>query len=137
MDDNPWQVDTIEDFLYYKCPECSFEVRKQQVFQEHAIENHPLSYVFFGKKDEEEEFHDPLKIEDVTSNALVVQYEKLPNKKEIRFKTICKKPKDQKILMPTLLYVMNQNLIQKQKLTKVIRRILLISFKKKKNSMTP
>ena len=86
MDDNPWQVDTIEDFSYYKCPECSFEVRKQQVFQEHAIENHPLSYVFFGKKDEEEEFHDPLKIEDVTSNALVVQYEKLPNKKEIRFK---------------------------------------------------
>ena len=86
MDYNPWQVDTIEDFSYYKCPECSFEVRKQQVFQEHAIENHPLSYVFFGKKDEEEEFHDPLKIEDVTSNAMVVQYEKLPNKKGIGFK---------------------------------------------------
>ena len=85
MDDNPWQVDTIEDFSYYKCPECSFEVRKQQVFQEHAIENHPLSYVFFGKKDEEE-FNDPLKVEDFASNAMVIRCEKLPNKKEIRFK---------------------------------------------------
>ena len=86
MDYNPWQVDTIEDFSYYKCPECSFEVRKQQVFQEHAIENHPLSYVFFGIKDEEE-FNDPLKIEDFPSkNAMVIRCEKLPNKKEIRFK---------------------------------------------------
>ena len=86
MDDNPWQVDTIEDFSYYKCPECSFEVRKQQVFQEHAIENHPLSYVFFGKKDEEEEFNDPLKIDNFASNAMVIMCEKLPNKKEIRSK---------------------------------------------------
>ena len=90
MNDNPWQVDSIQEFSYfvsyYKCPECSFDVREQQVFQEHAIENHPLSYVLFGKKDEEEKFHDPLKIEDLTSNTMVVKYEKLPNKKEIQFK---------------------------------------------------
>ena len=90
MDVNPWQVDSIQEFSYfvsyYKCPECSFDVREQQVFQEHAIENHPLSYVLFGKKSEDKEFHDPLKIEDFTSNAMVVQYEKLPNKKEIQFK---------------------------------------------------
>ena len=89
MNDNPWQVDSIQEFSYfvsyYKCPECSFDVREQQVFQDHAIENHPLSYVLFGKKDEEEEFHDPLKTEDFTSNAMVIQYEKLPKKKEIQF----------------------------------------------------
>ena len=50
---------------------------------------------------------------------------------------LTKKLKEQKMSMPMFLYVINQNLIQKQKLTKVIRRILLISFKKKKNSMTP
>ena len=87
MDYNPWQVDTIQEFSYYKCPECSFEIQEEQFFQSHAVENHPLSYVFFGKNDEEGEFNDPIKVEDFTSDGMVIRFEKLPIKKEIIFET--------------------------------------------------
>ena len=49
MDGNPWQVDSLQDFLYLKCPECTFETQEDLSFQDHAIENHPLSFVFFGQ----------------------------------------------------------------------------------------
>ena len=49
MDENPWQVDSLQDFLYLKCPECTFETQEDLSFQDHAIENHPLSFVFFGQ----------------------------------------------------------------------------------------
>ena len=48
---NPWQVDSIESFKYLKCPECVFETKEKTCFQNHAIENHPLSHALFGKKD--------------------------------------------------------------------------------------
>merc|ERR1719203_641976 len=85
MDYNPWQVNTIQEFSYYKCPECTFEIQEEQFFQAHAVENHPLSYVFFGKNNEEEEFNDPIKVEDFTSDGMVIRIEKLPIKKEILF----------------------------------------------------
>ena len=46
---NPWQVESIEAFYYLNCPECSFNSKDEIGFQDHAIENHPLSFVFFGK----------------------------------------------------------------------------------------
>ena len=49
MDGNPWQVASLQDFLYLKCPECTFETQEDLSFQDHAIENHPLSFVFFGQ----------------------------------------------------------------------------------------
>ena len=50
MMENPWQVDSIESFTYLKCPECVFDTKEKTCFQNHAIENHPLSHVLFGKK---------------------------------------------------------------------------------------
>ena len=53
--DNPWQVDSLHDFWFLKCPECIFDTREENHFQDHALENHPLSFVLFGKKCKEEE----------------------------------------------------------------------------------
>merc|ERR1712008_450371 len=56
---NPWQVDSIQEFYVLKCPECTFIHQEESSFQEHAVENHPLSAVFFGKKTEEGSFKKP------------------------------------------------------------------------------
>ena len=55
MDGNPWQVDSLQDFLCLKCPECTFDTQEEEYFQEHAVGNHPLSQVFFGTVKMEEE----------------------------------------------------------------------------------
>ncbi len=58
MDGNPWQVDSLQYFLYLKCPECTFDTQKEEIFEEHALENHPLSFVFFGETFVKEEKFD-------------------------------------------------------------------------------
>ena len=50
MDDNPWLVESIQSFSVFKCPECIFDSKEEDNFHDHAIQNHPLSYVFFGKE---------------------------------------------------------------------------------------
>ena len=45
---NPWQVDSIEAFACLKCPECVFNTKENKVFQNHAVENHPMSHFLFG-----------------------------------------------------------------------------------------
>ena len=52
--ENPWYVDTIDAFYCLKCPECVFDTKGQTIFHNHAVENHPLSFVFFEKKPENE-----------------------------------------------------------------------------------
>ena len=56
MDDNPWLVDSIHSFSVFKCPECIFDSKEEDNFQDHAIQNHPLSFVFFGKTLNENDF---------------------------------------------------------------------------------
>ena len=58
MSINPWQVDNIQEFYFLKCPECNFVHKEESDFQNHAVENHPLSVVFFGDSD--------IKIEEIT-----------------------------------------------------------------------
>ena len=41
---NPWQVDSIQDFWFLRCPECSFDTKEEEHFRVHAIENHPESF---------------------------------------------------------------------------------------------
>ena len=48
MDINPWQVANIQEFYFLKCPECDFMHKEESDFQNHAVENHPLSVTFFG-----------------------------------------------------------------------------------------
>ena len=55
MTNNPWQVNSINAFSFLKCPECSFDTKEELIFQDHALGNHPLSYVLFGKTCQEDE----------------------------------------------------------------------------------
>ncbi len=44
---NPWEVNNVQDFCFYCCPECTFRSHKVVPFQEHAIASHPLGKTFF------------------------------------------------------------------------------------------
>ena len=48
-DNNPWKVESIEAFYFLKCPECNFFTKEDKTFYNHAVENHSLSFVLFGK----------------------------------------------------------------------------------------
>ena len=50
MDNNPWKIDCVEAFLFFNCPECAFIAKEKNLFQDHAKDNHPQSYVLFGGK---------------------------------------------------------------------------------------
>ena len=54
MSNNPWEVESLQAFLFLKCPECTFDTQEEDFFQSHAVGNHPLSVVLFGQilKDE-------------------------------------------------------------------------------------
>ena len=45
---NPWLVENIQAFSYLNCPECTFKVKEENLFQDHAMKNHSLSSVLFG-----------------------------------------------------------------------------------------
>ena len=73
---NPWQVESIEAFVCLKCPECEFDTKEENCFQDHATENHPLSFVFFGKKDKDSQLLDTELPENI---ALGIKSEPLEN----------------------------------------------------------
>ena len=60
MTDNPWNVDSVKAFYFLKCPECIFDTQEEYSFRDHAVENHPLSFVLFGKQSGEEALCDSL-----------------------------------------------------------------------------
>ena len=68
---NPWNVENIDQFLFYCCPECDMKQESKEQFIIHAVDSHPNSHHFipiFGFKDEkiEEsvEDHDMIKDEE-------------------------------------------------------------------------
>ena len=61
---NPWKVESIQAFYYLKCPECEFDTKEENSFEDHAIENHPMSHELFGKKSVTEEEYDSVKIKE-------------------------------------------------------------------------
>ena len=46
--ENPWLVENIQAFSYLNCPECTFKVKEEKLFQDHAMKYHSLSSVLFG-----------------------------------------------------------------------------------------
>lgn len=63
MSDNPWLVDNIKEYLFLNCPECTFKVKEEILFQYHALKNHPKSTALFGN-DSMIEFVEEVTIED-------------------------------------------------------------------------
>ena len=55
MRTNPWQVESVEAFLVFWCPECPFLSKEKDFFEDHALKNHPLSFELFGKEFEIED----------------------------------------------------------------------------------
>ena len=53
---NPWQVESLKEFAYLKCPECPFDCKEDALFKDHALENHPMSIVLFGEQSNYEDF---------------------------------------------------------------------------------
>ena len=49
MDINPWLVESVQVFSRLKCPECVFIAKKENIFRDHALGKHPMSFVLFGK----------------------------------------------------------------------------------------
>ena len=40
--ENPWNVEDLDEFLYYCCPECNKKTQSKESFLQHAIDRHPL-----------------------------------------------------------------------------------------------
>ena len=54
-----WNIESLEDFLYYCCPECNERSQSRNIFLHHALEHHPISknyLVRFEIKEEVEDF---------------------------------------------------------------------------------
>ena len=41
--ENPWDVTTITDFLYYCCPECDTKTKTSEIFIDHAVNAHNMA----------------------------------------------------------------------------------------------
>ena len=44
---NPWMVENIHVFSFLNCPECTFKTKFEDLFEKHAVGNHPLSCMLF------------------------------------------------------------------------------------------
>jgi hypothetical protein len=75
---NPWQVESLEAFSYLKCPECPFDCKEDVIFQDHALENHPLSIVLFGERSNYED----LKIKEELSDTSLIDFENIKSEPE-------------------------------------------------------
>ena len=67
--DNPWQVESIQVFSILKCPECFFDTKDENKFEDHAVANHPMSYVLFGKSEKDIIHSSEGDLEDSTVHA--------------------------------------------------------------------
>ena len=79
--DNPWRVDSIQEFSCLKCPECDYFNKKESFFKDHAISNHPLSSVLFDKTKPKSEIEVAVKVEmpDCVSHVTVEDIKKEPS----------------------------------------------------------
>ena len=81
MTQNPWQVDSVQAFVYINCPECSFKTKEEGFFQDHAVASHPMCFPLFGRTD--------IVIEEVTVEDQKPEYyievraEEVPSESEL------------------------------------------------------
>jgi len=72
---NPWLVESVHSFLYLKCPECVFDTKyeNEEIFQYHALDNHPWSNVLFG---------DTVKVDPISIENQILKSIKIENHDE-------------------------------------------------------
>ena len=46
---NPWNVENLEEFHFYCCPECEFRIGIKGEFINHAVVKHPRSHDVIDK----------------------------------------------------------------------------------------
>ena len=63
---SPWEVTSVEDFLYYCCPECDLKSKDSQSFIEHAIGHHNQLAQFIR---DDPDIQDPGPEEEVTNGV--------------------------------------------------------------------
>ena len=45
-EENPWNIETLYDFLFFNCPSCTYKNNSKQKFVDHAVQLHPESSQF-------------------------------------------------------------------------------------------
>ena len=48
---NPWQVENMDAFSFWCCPECVYKSQDRDLFKEHAVDHHPKSSTLFEVKE--------------------------------------------------------------------------------------
>ena len=91
MDSNPWDVENIQEFSFLNCPECSFKTKEDNMFQNHAVTNHPLSSILFNSKSDE-------LIDDIITED--TDLEKVKNSRKTNRKIKCAKKSSEKSKIP-------------------------------------
>ena len=66
----PWNVESLEDFLYYFCPECAERKHSRDDFLNHALSHHPLSNNYLIKFCVKKEQNDEYYYTDIDENHL-------------------------------------------------------------------
>ena len=55
--ENPWQVPSLDEYLFYCCPECDLKTKEYNIFYEHAVHRHEQAKILL--------VHDPDTKEDI------------------------------------------------------------------------
>ena len=55
--ENPWQVPSLDEYLFYCCPECDMKTKEYNMFYEHAVHRHDQAKILL--------VHDPDTKEDI------------------------------------------------------------------------
>ena len=50
---NPWQVESLDAFSFFCCPECVYRAKEPNSFQVHALQNHPQSATLFNHHEDD------------------------------------------------------------------------------------
>ena len=77
---NPWEVPSLDEFLFYCCPECDLRTKERDELYNHAVQRHNHAKVLLHVQEmtyvkQELQFNEPsdtsnLKIEDVEESQI-------------------------------------------------------------------
>ena len=80
-----WNVESVEDFLYYVCPECDEKSQSRENFVNHALNQHPVSkiYIICFAQEFKIEIKEDLEIDDeqddkIKEDNINEEYEDIP-----------------------------------------------------------